>query len=213
MKVILTLALTATVFLTTSVFGASVTTYNSRAAFLGALASENTWDFNGPEGNPVIILNSLGTDIVGVSTQGGDAAGVIHDNALCGSVSGAVDCFRPVAFALLQPRNAFGFDNLDLTEAEEAVVDIAFANGDPSQQFTIDLGGQPALTPIFFGVTADQSIASVSVYSRDPGTTVIGQRANVVDNVTVGTAVPEAGTLTLFIAASAGLFLQRRRAR
>lgn len=210
MKVMLTLALIATTCLTTDVFGASVTTYNSRAAFLGTLASADTWDFNGPEGNPVIILNSLGADIVHVSTQGGDAAGVIHDNAVCGSVSGAVDCFRPVAFTLLQSRNAFGFDNLDLTEAEEAVVDIAFANGDPSQQFTIDLGGQPALTPIFLGVTADQSIASVSIYSRDPGTRTIGERANVVDNVTVGATVPEADTLTLLIAASAGAFWQRR---
>lgn len=213
MKVIFTLALTATIFLTIDAFAASVTTYNSRAAFLGALTASTTWDFNGPEGNPVIILNGLGTDIVKISTQGGDAAGVIHDSAVCGSVSGGVDCFRPVDFTLLQPWNAFGFDNLDLTEAEEVVVNVAFANGDPSQQFTFDLGGQPAFSPIFFGVTADQSIASVSVYSRDPGTQTIGERANVVDNVTVGAMVPEAGTLTLLTAASAGVVLQRRRTK
>lgn len=211
MKVIFSLALIATCLLATDTLAASVTTYNSRAAFLGALAPPDIWDFNGPEGNPVIILNSLGTDIVSVATQGGDAAGVIHDNAVCGSVSGAVSCFRPVAFTLLQPKNAFGFDNLDFTEAEEAVVNVAFANGDPSQQFTFDLGGQPAFTPIFFGVTADQSIASVSVYSRDPGTRTIGERANIVDNVTVGATVPEVGTLTLLITAAAGVSLQRRR--
>jgi len=164
MKIILTLALSVATFLTTNVYGAAVTTYSSRATFLGALAGADTWDFNGPEGNPVVILNSLGTNIVGVSTQGGDAAGVIHDNALCGSVGGAVDCFPPVVFTLLQPRNAFGFDNLDFTVDEEAVVNIAFANGDPSQQFVFDLGAEPPLTPIFFGFTSDQSIASVSVY-------------------------------------------------
>jgi len=57
------------------VYGAAVTTYSSRATFLGALAGADTWDFNGPEGNPVVILNSLGTNIVGVSTQGGDPSG------------------------------------------------------------------------------------------------------------------------------------------
>ena len=180
--------------------------------FSGPWPERTHGDFNGPEGNPVIILNSLGTNIVGVSTQGGDAAGMIHDNALCGSVGGAVDCFPPVVFTLLQPRNAFGFDNLDFTADEEAVVNIAFANGDPSQQFVFDLGGEPPLTPIFFGFTSDQSIASVSVYSRDPGTTDIGQRANVIDNVTVGNAVPEPGTLVLLILASASLCFRRGRA-
>ena len=176
MKINLTLALSVATFLTTNVYGAAVTTYSSRATFLGALAGEDTWDFNGPDGNPVIILNSLGTNIVGVSTQSGDAAGVIHENALCGAASGAVDCFLPVVFTLMQPRNAFGFDNLDFTVDEEAVVNIAFANGNPSQEFVFDLGGEPTFTPIFFGFTSDQSIASVSVYSRDPGSLDIGQR-------------------------------------
>src|SRR5262245_49063531 len=212
MRVILTLALSLTTFLTASVYGAAVTTYSSRPAFLGAVAGADTWSFNGPEGNLVVILNSLGTNIVGVSTQGGDVAGRIHDNALCGSVGGAVDCFPPVVFTLLEPRNAFGFDNLDFTVDEEAVVNVAFANGDPSQQFVFDLGGQAPLTPTFFGFTSDQSIASVSVYSRDPGTTGIGLRANVIDNVTVGNAVPETGTLPLLILASSSLCFRRGRA-
>ena len=134
----------------------------------------------------MVVLKSLGTDIVGVSTQGGDAAGAISGNALCGSVSGAVTCFPPVVLTLLQPRNALGFDNLDFNGFEEAVVNVAFANGDASQQFVFDLGGQPMFTPIFFGVTSNQSIASVTVYSRDPGSSDIGLRANVIDNVTVG---------------------------
>src|SRR5262245_45186582 len=60
MRIILTLALAVATFLTTNVYGAAVTTYSSRATFLGAVSGENTWDFNGPEGNPVILLNSLG---------------------------------------------------------------------------------------------------------------------------------------------------------
>jgi hypothetical protein len=181
--------------------------------FSGPWPERTRGTFNGPEGNPVVILNSLGTDIVAVSTQGGDAAGMIHDNALCGSVNGALDCFPPVLFTVLQPRNAFGFDNLDFTVDEEAVVNIAFANGDPSQEFVFDLGAQPALTPIFFGLTSDQSIASVRVYSRDPGTMTLGQRANVIDNVTVGNVVPEPGTLVLLILSSASLWFLRGRAK
>jgi hypothetical protein len=212
MKIILTLALPLATFLTTNVYGAAVTTYSSRPTFLDALSESDNWSFNGPEGNPVIILNSLGTNIVGVSTQGGDAQGKIHENALCGSVGGAVDCFPPVVLTLLEPRNAFGFDNLDFTDDEEAVVNITFANGDPSQQFVFDLGAEPPFTPIFFGVTSDQPIATVSVYSRDPGTADIGLRANVIDNVTVGNAVPEPVTLVLLILASASLCLRRTRA-
>jgi len=212
MKILLTLALFLATFLTPNVYSEAVTTYSSRATFLGALAGADTWDFNGPEGNPVVILKSLGTDIVGVSTQGGDAAGAIHDNALCGSVSGAVDCFPPVVLTLLQPRNALGFDNLDFNGFEEAVVNVAFSNGDPSQQFVFDLGAAAPFTPIFFGFTSDQSIASVRVYSRDPGTIdIIGQRANIIDNVTVGTAIPEPGTLVLLILASASLCFRRDR--
>ena len=211
MKIILTLALFLT-FLTSAAYGATVTTYSSRAPFLGGLDGADTWDFNGPDGNPVTTLDSAGGNIVGVSTQGGDAAGMIQGNTLCGSVSGAVDCFPPVVLTLLQPRNSFGFDNTDFNAFEEAVVNVAFSNGDPSQQFVFDLGGAAPFTPIFFGFISDQSIASVTVHSRDPGTTAIGQRANAIDNLTVGNAVPEPGTMaSLGIGLGAAALGFRRR--
>ena len=68
-------------------------------------------------------------------------------------------------------------------------------------------------TPIFFGFTSNQSIASVTVYSRDPGSIDIGLRANVIDNVTVGTAIPEPGTLVLLLLASAGVCFSARPGR
>src|SRR4051812_46644450 len=104
-----------------NIFAATVTTYGSRPTFEASLSSFNTWDFNGREGNPVTVLNSLGTDIAAVSTLDGAASGVIHDNALCGTPGApAVDCFPPVAFTFLQPVNSFGFDNLDFNGFEEA---------------------------------------------------------------------------------------------
>ena len=89
-------------------------------------------------------------------------------------------------------------------------MNIAFSNGDPSQQFVFDLGAESPFTPIFFGFTSNQSIASVTVYSRDPGTVDVGQRANLIDNVTVGSAVPEPGTMASLGIALGSLSLRRR---
>ncbi len=190
---------------------AAVITYNSSAAFLAAVTSSDTWTFNGPNYNPVIRLNSLGTDIVSVATQGGDAAGIIFDNALCGRTGSAVDCFKPVVFTILEPRNAFGFDNLDFTVDEEAVVVVNFAGGAPPFSKAFGLGGHPAFTPTFFGIISDDLLASVTVYSRTIGSTAIGQRANVIDNVIVGsTAVPEPTMLLLVGSAMASGLLRRR---
>lgn len=193
---------------------AAVVTYTSSAAFEAALSSSNLWTFTGPTGNPVVVLNSLGTDIVNVTTLGGDAAGIINDNALCGRTSNAVDCFKPVVFTFLESRNAFGYDNLDFNGFEEAVVQVTFAGGAPPFSTVFDLGGQPAFTPIFFGLTSDAALASVTIYSRDPGSTTVGERANVIDNVRVGIAVPSApepGVLALLGSGLAGVLLRRVR--
>jgi len=184
--------------------------YSSSAAWEAAVTSFDTWDFNGPEGNQVILLNSLGTNIVSVATQGGDPQGLIHDNALCGSTGGALDCFPPIVLTFLEPRNAFGFDNLDFNGFEEAVVQITFAGGGSPLTAVFDLGGAPAFTPIFFGIISDQDLATATIYSRDPGSDTVGQRANVIDNVRVGLAeVPEPGVIAL-LACGLGTLLRRR---
>ena len=73
-----------------------------------------------------------------------------------------------------------------------------------------DLGGAPAFTPIFFGIISDQDLATATIYSRDPGSDTVGQRANVIDNVRVGLAeVPEPGVIAL-LACGLGTLLRRR---
>ncbi|MEI9811187.1 MAG: hypothetical protein WDO18_00295 [Acidobacteriota bacterium] len=83
----------------------SVMTYTTRADYESALTTPTTYDFNQPDG-PISGLGSLLT----ITTIGWDANGQVHDNALCGSSSGAIDCFPQVLFTFQQPSFAFGFD-------------------------------------------------------------------------------------------------------
>jgi hypothetical protein len=187
-------------------------TFASRAAFDAVLVGANTWNFNGPSGNPVIFLNSLGTDLAQVSSVGGDAAGIIHNNALCGSSGGSVDCFRPVRFDLLQPVYAFGYDNLDLTGDEDALIEVTFSGG-ASSLYTITTA--TPFAPVFFGITSNTAITRVDIWSADPGEQTQGLRANVIDDVTLGLrVVPEPSTVTLVAIGALGLLggaARRRR--
>ncbi len=193
-------------------FGALVTTYTSRAAFLAASGPVDTWDFNGPDGNPVITLQSLGTSVASVSSIGGDPQGTINGNGLCGSEGGGVDCFKPVRVTLLVPALAFGYDNHDLILMEEAVVNIGFTDG-TTRQYVFDLGGEDTLTPIFFGLKSNTPISYFETYSRTAGTTDVGRRANVIDDVSIASAVPEPSTFAAAVAALAlGWAARRRRA-
>jgi hypothetical protein len=176
---------------------ASITTYTTRSTFESALSSPTTFDFNQANG----AIATLGT-VLGISTVGGDPNGTVNDNALQGANFGALDIALPIQFSFLQPGFAFGYDNLDLTNNEEAVVTFSFTNGDPSQTFTFDLGGQAEFAPIFFGAISDTQISNVQIYSRTIGTDTIGERVNVIDNVTVGpvgtsTSTPEPGSWML----------------
>ena len=206
---LISLGIAASILTVGTSYGAVVTPYASRAAFLGVIGTSQTFDFNQPYG-PISVLGSA----LSISTVGGDSSGQIYNyggnHALCGSLGGGLDCFPPVLFTFLQPGKAFGYDNLDFTTREEAVVTLSFANADPDQTFVFDLGGQPALAPIFFGAVSDVDISTVEIYSRTPGSDLVGARANVIDNVTIS-SVPEPATIALFGVGLLGLGFSRRR--
>lgn len=191
---------------------AVLTTFNDRTTFLGAVSNPVTAAFTGPDGTSVGSAAGLT-----ISTMGGDPNGLIDENALCGSQLGTVDCFQPLVFTPTLPLFAFGFDNLDLTTNEEFVVILNFVNGDPQQTFNFSLNGQPALTPVFFGAISDSAISQFQVYSRDIGSTSVGLRANVIDNLTTAdpgkgdSDIPEPSTALLALAGGLLLFSGRRR--
>ncbi len=173
----------------------SITTYDTRATYEAALLTPTTFDFNQPDGS----ISALGA-AVGISTIGGDLSGQITGDTLCGSLTGNSECFLPLQFTFTSTSFAFGYDNLDLTSDEEAVITVSFSNGDPSQQFTINLGGAADFTPVFFGAISDTAISNVQIYSRTIGTDTIGDRANVIDNVTIDAGAvdtPEPGSWML----------------
>lgn len=180
----------------------SITTYTTRSTFESALATPTTFDFDQANG-PVSTLGSL----LGVSTIGGDPNGQIFGNSLFGSLTDNVESFLPVQFSFLTNGFAFGYDNLDLTADEEAVITISYASG-PSDVFTVSLGGQDDFTPVFFGAISTDAISNVQVYSRTIGEDTIGDRQNIIDNVTVDagpiTATPEPSSLMLM---SGGLLI------
>lgn len=181
----------------------SITTYTTRATFENALSAPTTFDFNQPNG-PVSVLGT----VLGISTIGGNPNGEVDNNTLYGSDGGGINSFLPVQFTFLTPGFAFGYDNLDFTDNEEAVITFSFVSGGPSQQFTISLSGQPAFMPVFFGATSTDEIANVQIYSRTIGTDEVGLRANIIDNVTVGevadVTTPEPSSMMLM---SGGLLL------
>jgi hypothetical protein len=189
-------------------YAAVVTQFTTQAGYDGAISSPQIFTFTGA--NNTAVAN-VGTAL-SVRTVDGDAHGAIDANALCGSTASSIDCFKPLLFTFLTPGNAFGFHDGDLTSDEEFVVILNFTNGDPSQQFVHNLGGNPAFTPIFFGVTSNVNLSSVEIYSRDIGSDAVGQRANTVLDIDLpGARTPEPSFLGAVGAVLVAIGWRRKR--
>lgn len=202
-------------------FGAYIE-YSDRFAFEAAVPGVVSYDFETASGFPLAQapLDSIGATI-DLSTSGGDSTVTVSDfgfgwgQAIGGRTNDAVDNFAAVVISFSAPYYAVGFDDLDLTPNEYAIINVVFASG--SNLFLRTDGDGDFGTAPFFGVWADEPIIGVRVWSGDNPTDSPGVRANLIDNLSVSrigvdTTVPEPTTWLLF---GSGLALAafRRRQR
>lgn len=201
-------------------FGAFVE-YNDRAAFEAAVPGVVTFDFETSSGFPLAQapLDSIGATI-DLSTSGGDSTVTVSEygngfgQAIGGRLNDNVDNFLAVVIAFSAPYYAVGFDDLDLTDDEYAIINVVFSSGSFNFLRT-NPGGDFTQAP-FFGIWSDEAILGVRVWSGDNPTDSPGVRANLIDNLSVSRIganadLPEPTTWLLFGTGLALVAFRRRR--
>lgn len=198
---------------------AALITFNSEAAFLAALASSTTFDFEVASDFPLAPSAAIG--IVGFVDF--DFARTTTGNPVSGTQSMTGDDppgdfgFATVVFTGLGTLpNAVGFFALDLNgvDSEVVVLDVAQSTPGPGQfrQFKIGLDGADPFTPIYFGViSTDDTIQSITLSGTDE---FEADRAWEIDDLTIGNTgrpMPEPATLFLLGAGLLGGAVLRRR--
>lgn len=205
--------------------------YGDEATFQSALTSNSLnyveYDFEASSGfpNPTVVLpidpndNSQWADI-------GTFDGIVFDasvfdkpplalsgeQVLTGPTGGATPTFAIASIDFsAQPTHAFGFYGLDLTSIgnEVIVVEVDYNVG-TDVTYTFGLGGEPRLTPIYFGVFENSdTILGIQLYGTGDGG---GNRAWAIDDMTIERqAVPEPSTLLLFGTGLIGIGIFRRK--
>ena len=188
---------------------AAIITYDNEAAFLGAIGSSTTYDFEEssgfpPSGGVIDLFDGVNFDAKTITS----ASSTSGTQSMTGSGAGA-GTFTS-AIVTPGPTTGFGFFALDLTtssnEVIKAIVDFEFG---PDQIFNVGLGGLSNFTPIYFGVIdSTDNILQVTFSGTDDSGVA---RAWLIDDLTIGTSVPEPSTLALLGLGLLGLGLKRRR--
>ena len=184
-------------------FSAAVPFFN-RPAFLAVLPTPTNYDFEPRSGFPIAprSLAIFASGLVSVSTDSGDPVANISSfnstfgQAIGGQAGGAVDNFQALRLSFTPPVFAVGFDDLDLTPDEVAVVTVSVSGGLPPQTFAVTDTDGDFNTAGFFGVISTDPITSIQVYSAEASTAPPGSKANLIDNVVLS-PVPEPSTLIM----------------
>ncbi|HSR67473.1 MAG TPA: hypothetical protein VLU25_05985 [Acidobacteriota bacterium] len=169
----------------------SSATFSDEASLLGALASATTYDFETSSGFPsagnlIGLFDGIDFDAQTANFSGTLPSGTQAMTGQSGTFSQATLTFT----GLEQQPSAFGFFGLDLTVGEVIRVTVHFADG-TTQVIDVDLGGQPAFTPIYFGFSdSSKVIDQIDFFGTDGGG---GPRAWLIDDLTVGRATNVAG--------------------
>ena len=195
--------------------------YSDRIAFESAVSGIVSFDFETTSGFPAAPAQLDIIDAtIDLSTSGGDSAVYVQSygagwgQGIGGSVSDEINNFTAVVVAFSAPYYAVGFDNLDLTLNEDAIINVVFGSGsftfkrtDPDPDFS---------NAPFFGIWAGEPILGLRVWSGNAPTDQPGSRANLIDNLSVSRTpseipdVPEPSTFWLTSAAGLGLMLLGR---
>jgi hypothetical protein len=201
-------------------FGAFIE-YNDRATFEAAVPGVVTFDFETASGFPLAqapldFINAT----IDLSTSGGDSTVTVSDygngfgQAIGGRSNDAVDNFKAVVIVFSAPYYAVGFDDLDLTDNELALINVVFSSGSFNFVRT-NPGGDFTQAP-FFGVWSDEPIIGLRVWSGENPTDLPGGRANLIDNLSVSRIssdanIPEPTTWLLFGSGLALVAFRRRK--
>jgi hypothetical protein len=213
--------LTAAMLASAPIANAALITFSDRATFLGAVPGAVNYDFETSSGFQAAVapLTSFAAGQVTTTTPGGAAAvdiqtfGFSFGQAIGGlSAAGGIDNFAPVLLTFTTPQSAVGFDDLDLTPDELAIIRVSFSDATPTQTFTVTDTDGDFSTAGFFGVVSMNPIASIEVFSAESPTEGPNSRANLIDNVVLANPVPEPEawlTASFGLAALAFAFVRR----
>jgi hypothetical protein len=194
--------------------------FSDSATFNATVPGVVLQDFEVVSGFP---LAPAGLDFIDatidLSTPGGDSDVSLQDfgngfgQAIGGRLGGGVENFLPVLISFSAPYYAVGFDDLDLTPDEFAIITVNFAAG-PSVTFSRFELDSDFSTAAFFGIWSTIPITSVEVYSADNIGDPPGSRANLIDNIVYSRAalIPEPATW-ITSATVLALLIARRRLR
>ena len=212
----------ASLLLVSSASQAAITTYNNEATFLGAVGSSTTYDFETGSGFPADSNGAGPGGFVAAGTFGGitnDAT--VYQSALAQSgvqvMTGNTGTFGGATLNFLPGTTGIGFWGLDLTADEILRVTVEFLTAG-TQQYDITLGGDPRITPQYFGVwDATDSILSAALVGGNLDGSGLFSRAWAIDDLSVAggsvPAVPVPAAVWLFGTALIGLmgFNKRRK--
>ena len=204
---------------------AALMTFTDEAAFLGAVGSATTYDFETSSGFPADTNGSTlgGFAHIGLFDGINFDASVYESSVTPAgeqSMTGTAGTFTPATLTFAPGTTGLGFFALDLTIVGSEIIRLLvdFENG-PDQAYNIGLDpGDPTLTPKYFGLNdPDNSILSATLLGTEAGNLTANRAWSIDDlSVTPGSIppVPVPAAVWLFGTALIGLvgFSKRRKA-